>query len=110
MTPQVKPHNFQQGWLDILKKHGFAAAVAAYLILAGPSGKQVDRLETMYAQHESEAAKTRVILVESAKRQEQLLSELVNLQRQGNEYQRTLVRQNCMLLANTPQDLKKCAQ
>lgn len=46
MTPKQHATNFQQGWLDLLRRHGFAVAIAAFLIWQtnGRFAGQIDKL------------------------------------------------------------------
>jgi len=111
MTP--KPQNFQQGWLDVIKRNGLAAGIAVYLIVfqGGRATGQMDRIEAMVQSHEAEAARTRQILIAASDTQEKLLREQVLLQRETVDILKALKRQNCLILADgDKKQVAECAR
>ena len=111
MTP--KSQNFQQGWLDVIKRNGLAAGIAVYLILfqGGRLTGQLDRIEVGVQAHEAEASKARLTLSQSADVQEKLMREQVQLQRETVDLLRALKRQNCLILADgDKKQVAECAR
>lgn len=60
MTPKPHAVNFQQGWLDLLRRHGFAVAIAAFLIWQtnGRFAGQIDKLVDGMQAHVVASAET----------------------------------------------------
>lgn len=60
MTAHAKhAYNFQQGWLDLLKRHGVTAGIALFLVyqMGGNVSKNMDALSTRLEAHAMESDK-----------------------------------------------------
>lgn len=107
MTKEQK-QNFQQGWLDLLKRHGVTAAIAVFLVyqMSGSFTKQVDALTLKVDAH-----------AEESDRKLQNLIDLMAVVVKGQESDRALMRQQikylqltCLNTARNDEQRRECVK
>ena len=114
MTPQQK-QNFQQGWLDLLKRHGATAGIAAFLVwqTTGRNIVQLDRIEARLEAASSAAAAVASAASDAAKDQASVAAALVKQAEADRGQVRVLIalmRQVCVNTAHNDDQRQECVK